>query len=205
MEFIPGETLQQRLDRTGPLDTAEVVRIGRQIAEGLAAAHATGLIHRDVKPANILIEAGPNQCVKITDFGLARAADDASLTQSGTIAGTRMYMAPEQAQDEKLDHRADLFSLGSVLYAICSGRPPFRAKSALAVLKRVAEDTPRPITEIIPETPLWLCEIITRLHEKKPDDRIATAREVADLLGRGLAEMQGSGRGNCHPPISLSR
>ncbi len=192
MEFIPGETLQQRLDRTGPLETAEVVRIGRRIAEGLAAAHAQGLIHRDVKPANILIEAGPNQCVKITDFGLARAADDASLTQSGTIAGTPMYMSPEQAQDEKLDHRADLFSLGSVLYTMCSGRPPFRAKSTLAVLKRVVEDTPRPIPEIIPEVPLWLCEIITRLHAKKPDDRIATAREVADLLGRGLAEMQGS-------------
>jgi serine/threonine protein kinase len=98
MEFIPGEILQQRLDRTGPLETAEVVRIGRQIAEGLAAAHGMGLIHRDIKPANILIEAGPNQCVKITDFGLARAADDASLTQSGLLAGTPMYMAPEQAQ-----------------------------------------------------------------------------------------------------------
>src|SRR5262249_3077252 len=77
MEFVPGETLQQRLDRVGPLEVAEVVRLGRQIAEGLAAAHGTGLIHRDVKPANILIEAGPDQCVKLTDFGLARAADDA--------------------------------------------------------------------------------------------------------------------------------
>src|SRR5271156_979329 len=180
------------IDRTGPLEVAEIVRLGRQIAEGLAAAHATGLIHRDIKPGNVLIEGG-HQRVKITDFGLARAADDASLTQSGVLAGTPMYMAPEQAQGESLDHRADLFSLGSVLYAVCSGRPPFRANSTLAVLKRVAEDTPRPIPEIIPEVPQWLCDLITRLHAKKPEDRFATAREVADLLGRGLAQMQRPG------------
>ena len=190
MEFIPGETLQQRLHRTGPLEAVEVVRIGRQIAEGLAAAHGTGLIHRDIKPGNILIEAGPHEHVKITDFGLARAADDASLTQSGFVAGTPMFMAPEQAQGEKLDHRADLFSLGSVLYTMCSGRAPFRANGTVAVLKRVAEDTPRPILEIIPETPQWLCDIIARLHAKKPEDRIGTAKEVADLLERGLASMQ---------------
>ena len=97
MEFIPGETLQERLDRTGPLETAEVLEMGRQIALGLAAAHGTGLIHRDIKPGNILIEAGRHPHVKITDFGLARAADDASMTQSGIVAGTPMFMAPEQA------------------------------------------------------------------------------------------------------------
>jgi Leucine-rich repeat (LRR) protein len=193
MEFIPGETLQQRLNRTGPLETAEVVRIGRQIAEGLAAAHGTGLIHRDIKPANILIEAGPHQHVKITDFGLARAADDASVSQSGFVAGTPMFMAPEQAGGETLDHRTDLFSLGSVLYAMCTGRPPFRAPSTLAVLKRVAEDTPRPIREIIPEVPPWLCDLISRLHAKKPEDRIASAQEVADLLTQHLAELQHPG------------
>jgi serine/threonine protein kinase len=180
MEFIPGENLQQRLDRTGPLDAAEVVQIGRRIAEGLAAAHAMGMIHRDIKPANILIDGGLR--VKITDFGLARAADDASLTQSGTVAGTPMYMSPEQASGESLDHRTDLFSLGSVLYAICSGHPPFRAGNTLAVLKRVTEDIPRPISEIIPETPWWLCDLIARLHAKQPARRLQTAQEVADLL-----------------------
>src|SRR5205085_5922559 len=119
MEYVAGETLQQRLDRVGPLETLEVLRIGVQIAHGLAAAHAMGKIHRDIKPANILLENGVNR-VKITDFGLARAADDASLTQSGIIAGTPLYMAPEQAQGVTIDHRADLFSLGSVLYAMCS-------------------------------------------------------------------------------------
>ncbi len=181
MEFVPGETLQQRLDRTGPLDVLEIVRVGRQIAEGLAAAHATGLIHRDIKPGNVLIE-GEFQRARITDFGLARAADDASLTQSGVLAGTPMYMAPEQARGAVLDHRADLFSLGSVLYVMSTGRPPFRAATTYAVLKRVIEDVPRPVRDVIPELPLWLSDIIARLQAKKPGDRFQSAREVADLL-----------------------
>ena len=193
MEFIPGETLQQRLDRTGPLETAEVLQMGRQIALGLAAAHGTGLIHRDIKPGNILIEAGPHPHVKITDFGLARAADDASMTQSGIVAGTPMFMAPEQARGDDVDHRADLFSLGSVLYTMCSGRPPFRANNMVAVLKRVAEDTPRPIPEIIPEVPQWLCDLITRLHAKNPADRFSSAQEVADLLAKGLEDLRSDG------------
>lgn len=182
MEYIPGRTLQQRLDERGPLDVPTVLRLGRQIAEGLAAAHAKELIHRDIKPGNILLETNVQDRVKISDFGLARAADDASLTQSGTIAGTPMYMAPEQALGHKLDRRADLFSFGSVLYQMVSGRPPFRASTALAVLKRVVDETPRPIREIIPETPQWLCDIITKLHAKNPDERYQSAREIADVL-----------------------
>ncbi len=181
MEFIPGETLQQKLDRTGPLEASEVLRIGRQVAEGLAAAHSSDLIHRDIKPGNILIEGGTHK-VKITDFGLARAADDASISHSGIVAGTPMYMAPEQALGHRIDQHDDLFSLGSVLYQMVSGRPPFRAPSTLAVLKRVAEESPRPIPEIIPETPDWLCGIIQKLHAKNPDARFQSAREVADLL-----------------------
>jgi hypothetical protein len=159
----------------------EVLRIGRQIAEGLAAAHATDLIHRDIKPGNVLLEGGQHK-VKITDFGLARTADDASISQSGIIAGTPMYMAPEQALGQTLDQRADLFSLGSVLYQMVAGRPPFRANTAVAVLKRVAEDTPRAIREVIPETPQWLCDIIAKLHAKDPDERFQSAREVAAVL-----------------------
>lgn len=193
MEYIAGETLQQKLDRVGPLDTLDVVSLGQQIVRGLAAAHALGLIHRDIKPSNILLETSVDR-VKLTDFGLARAADDASLTQSGLIAGTPMYMAPEQALGETIDQRADLFSLGSVLYVMCSGRPPFRASTALAVLKRVAEDTPRPLREIIPEIPAWLVDIVAKLHAKKAKDRIQSAKDVADMLVRGCAEARAHDR-----------
>jgi len=193
MEFIPGETLQQRLNRVGPVEPAEVVRIGRQIAEGLAAAHANDLIHRDIKPGNVLLESGA-QRVKITDFGLARTADDASISQSGIIAGTPMYMAPEQAKGETLDQRADLFSLGSVLYQMAAGRAPFRANGTVAVLKRVAEDTPRDIREITPETPQWLCDIIAKLHAKNPDDRYQSAREVADVLADCEAQLKANAK-----------
>ena len=189
MEFIPGETLQQKLDRNGPLEVSEILRIGRQIAEGLAAAHACDLIHRDIKPGNILLEGGSHKA-KITDFGLARAADDASISQSGIIAGTPMFMAPEQALGQHIDQRADLFSLGSVLYQMVSGRPPFRAPSALAVLKRVVEEPPRPIPEIIPETPEWLCDIISKLHAKNPDERYQSAREVGDVLADCEAKLK---------------
>jgi hypothetical protein len=193
MEFIPGETLQQRLERTGPLEVTDVVEIGRQTAEGLAAAHAQGLIHRDIKPGNILLDVGPRPRAKITDFGLARAADDASMTQSGLLAGTPMFMSPEQAKGESLDHRTDLFSLGTVLYTMITGRPPFRADGTLAILKRVAEHTPRPIPEIIPEVPRWLCDIIARLHAKDPVDRFSSAKEVAEALTSPQADPQPHG------------
>ncbi|MBL8817054.1 MAG: SUMF1/EgtB/PvdO family nonheme iron enzyme [Planctomyces sp.] len=192
MEFIPGKTLQQALDDQGPLAIDEVLRLSQQIAAGLAAAHAQGLIHRDIKPGNILLEEGIQWKVKLTDFGLARAADDASVSQSGTIAGTPMYMSPEQAHSRAIDQRSDLFSLGSVMYQMVSGRPPFRAASTLAVLKRVTEDAPRPIREIMPEVPEWLCGIISRLQAKQPDDRIQTAAEVEAVLSRCLREVQRS-------------
>jgi WD40 repeat protein len=189
MEYVNGLSLQERLDRSGPLELKEVLRIGMQAAAGLAKAHAQGLIHRDIKPANILLENGV-QRVKITDFGLARAVDDASLTQSGVVAGTPQYMAPEQARGEPVDHRSDLFSLGSVLYAMCAGHPPFRAGTTLAVLKRVSEDVPRPVREINPDVPAWLAAIIERLHAKDPAGRFQSAAEVAELLGQHLAHLQ---------------
>ena len=130
MPYIRGESLQRRLDRQGPLQTEEILRIGQQVASGLAAAHGQGLVHRDIKPANILLDDGVDR-VTLTDFGLARAVDDASMTRSGVIAGTPQYMSPEQARGDAVDARSDLFSLGSVLYAMCTGRPPFRAETSL--------------------------------------------------------------------------
>ncbi len=189
MQYVPGQSLQDRIDKDGPLELTDILRIGMQTASGLAAAHAHGIVHRDIKPANILLEEGV-QRVKITDFGLARAMDDASLTQSGFVAGSPLYMAPEQARGEALDHRADLFSLGSVLYTMCTGRPPFRAANTLAVLRRVSEDTPRPIREINPEIPDWLADIVAKLMAKEPAERFHSAAEVEEVLGRHLAQLQ---------------
>jgi WD40 repeat protein len=190
MEYVKGSSLQERLDDGGPLELKETLRIGMQTAAGLAAAHKQGLVHRDVKPANILLENGV-QRVKITDFGLARAvADDSRVSQSGVVAGTPQYMAPEQARGESVDHRADLFSLGSLLYAMCTGQPPFRASTTMAVLKQVAEDEPRPVREVNPESAARLAEIIEKLHAKDRADRFQSAAEVADLLGRHLAHLQ---------------
>jgi serine/threonine-protein kinase len=189
MEYVPGRTLQERLDKFGPLSLPEILRIGTQTAAGLAAAHAQGLVHRDVKPANILLENGVER-VRLTDFGLARAAVDAALTHSGVVAGTPHYMAPEQANGEAVDHRADLFSLGSTLYAMCTGHPPFRAESPLVVLRRVCDDEPRPLRELNSEVPAWLESIIARLMAKDPARRFQTATEVAQLLGACLAHLQ---------------
>jgi serine/threonine protein kinase len=189
MELIDGISLQDKLDKKGPLSLKEILRIGLQIAEGLGAAHKQGLVHRDIKPANILLENGVER-VKITDFGLARAVDDASITQSGTVAGTPMYMSPEQAGGLSVDHRSDLFSFGSVLYAMCTGHPPFCALGTIAVLMRVIEDTPRPINEINPEIPEGVCAIIAKLHAKKPEERFQTAKEVGEILGQYLAHIQ---------------
>jgi serine/threonine protein kinase len=192
MPCIDGRSLQDRINRDGPLRPEEVLRIGMQTALGLAAAHAQGLVHRDIKPSNILLENGVER-VKITDFGLARAIDDGSQSQSGVVAGTPQYMSPEQARGESADHRADLFSLGSVLYAMCAGHSPFRAKTTMGVLRRVSDDAARPLFEINPDVPEALEVVIERLHAKDPAMRYQSAAEVADVLGRQLAILQRPG------------
>jgi serine/threonine-protein kinase len=205
MAFIPGESLQERIDRTGPLELKEVLRIGMQTAAGLAAAHAQGLVHRDVKPANIMLEHGIER-VRITDFGLARAVDDASVTQSGTVTGTPQYMAPEQANGGAVDQRADLFALGSTLYAMCTGHAPFRGSSGWSVLRQVCETEPRSIRTINPDMPAWLEGIIRKLHAKDPERRLQSAAEVADLLGRCLAHIQQPDRQPLpRPAVELGR
>ncbi len=189
MEYVSGVSLQERIDRGGPLYLKEILRIGAQVASGLAAAHAHGVIHRDIKPANILLENGVER-VKITDFGLARAVDDVTMTQTGVVAGTPQYMSPEQARGDPVDHRGDLFSLGSVLYVMCTGRPPFRAETTMGVIRRVCEEQPRLVREVDQELPEWLAEIIRKLMAKDPDERFQSAAEVADLLGQHLAHLQ---------------
>ncbi|MFK7822129.1 MAG: serine/threonine-protein kinase [Planctomycetaceae bacterium] len=204
MEFVSGHTLHQQLNQQGPLDPKDVLEISLQLARGLAAAHKANLIHRDIKPANILLTESPTFRAKISDFGLARAVDDASLTSSGVVAGTPLYMAPEQARGETLDNRADLFSLGSVMYQMISGRPPFRASNTVAVLKRVCDDTPRAIADVIPGSPDWLCSIVYKLLEKQPEDRYQTADELADLLKRCKDQLKTGDRVTGAPVLRAS-
>lgn len=189
MAYIRGGSLQKRLQREGPLTTVEILRIGSQVAAGLAAAHEQGLVHRDIKPENILLEDGVER-VTLTDFGLARAVDDASVTREGTIAGTPQYMSPEQARGESVDQTSDLFSLGSVLYALCTGRPPFRADSSYGVMRRIIDETAVPIREINPEIPDWLAQIVEKLMARDKANRFESAREVHTLLESCLSHVQ---------------
>jgi WD40 repeat protein len=192
-----------------------MLSVGRELALGLAAAHDKGLIHRDVKPANIWLEgnlgagepgasatgggsktpvanapnapSGPDR-VKILDFGLARVADDVHLTRVGMIVGTPAYMSPEQSRSEPLDFRSDLFSLGCVLYRLCTGFLPFQGDSPLALLRALALDRPRPLGEVRPDLPPALADLVMRLLAGSPKDRPASAKAVAetlDALARG--------------------
>jgi serine/threonine protein kinase len=194
MQYVPGHSLQARVDENGPLSVEEILRIGLQAASGLAAAHAHGLVHRDVKPSNILLEDSVERAV-LTDFGLARAIDDASLTQTGIIAGTPHYMSPEQATGGDIGARSDLFSLGSVLYFMATGHPPFRAPSALAVLHRICREDHRPVRYWNKDIPDRLSDTIDRLLEKKPARRFASAEEVRDQLAKLLSQVQQFGTG----------
>ena len=189
MPYVRGESLQKRLDRCGPLSVSEVLRIAMQTALGLAAAHEQGLVHRDIKPANLLLPANVER-VLITDFGLARAADDASLTRSGVIAGTPHFMSPEQARGDALDPRSDLFSLGTVMYVMCTGRLPFRAETPLGVLRRLTDEEPRDIRAINSDVPVWMVNLIDRLHSKSPNERFASAQDVADVLTKCIAHVR---------------
>lgn len=197
MQYVSGESLQARVQRLGPLSVEEILRIGIQTAAGLAAAHEQGIVHRDVKPENILLENSVDR-VLLTDFGLARTVDDASLTHTGVIAGTPSYMSPEQANGDGIDHRTDLFSFGSVLYFIATGHPPFRAERAMGVLHRICTTPHRPVWQVNAKIPQELSQLIDRLLEKNPAKRVGSAHAVRETLTRILAKVQ-SGR----PAIGL--
>ncbi len=186
MPFIDGPSLQKMVEQSGPLSEIEVVRVAMQIASGLAAAHAQGLVHRDIKPANILTEGGVHR-VLITDFGLARAEADASLTRTGWLMGTPNYMSPEQSKGQRADSRSDLFSLGSLLYFISTGRLPFRAETPLGVLHRIQNDQPTPVRQLNHQISQTLSDIIEMLLQKAPCDRFQTAADLHDLLQHHLA------------------
>jgi hypothetical protein len=191
MQLLQGQTLEERLKCEAKLPLADVLHIVREIAAGLAAAHERGLIHRDIKPANIWLETipaaaaatGPRYRVKILDFGLARAfGPDAHLTQSGIIVGTPAYMAPEQAQGGTIDPRTDLFSLGCVLYRLCTGRVPFQGANTLATLRALELEQPKPPHLLNPAVPLALSSLIMKLLAKRRHDRFASAQALMEAL-----------------------
>jgi WD40 repeat protein len=188
MPLLKGEPLDDRLQRLRRLSVAEVLRLGREVASGLAAAHERGLIHRDIKPANVWLESrppdgGPPYRVKILDFGLARAAGGKpELTQEGAIVGTPAYMAPEQAAGGKVDGRADLFSLGCVLYRASTGHAPFKGSDTISTLLALATEQPTPPHEVNPEVPLALSDLVMRLIAKEPGGRPAYAAAVVQEI-----------------------
>jgi hypothetical protein len=191
MPLLAGETLAARLQRQSPLPAAEVIRIGKELAEGLAAVHEKGLIHRDLKPSNVWLEA-PRGRVKLLDFGLARdpRADD-GLTCPGSLVGTPAYMSPEQVNGLDLDARTDLFGLGSVLYVAATGQVAFSAPTQTATMQVVGEKNPPPARTVNPAVPTGLSNLIERLHRKRPEARPASAAEVAKELGRLPASPEG--------------
>jgi Tol biopolymer transport system component/predicted Ser/Thr protein kinase len=192
MEYIEGETLAKRLER-GPLAAEQVQKIGREIAEALARAHGAGIIHRDIKPGNIMLTKSG---AKLLDFGLARPAADAgsaatvsiaaapesSVTQQGTVVGTIRYMSPEQLEGKELDGRSDIFSLGAVLYEALTGEKAFGGKSQLSVASAILEKEPAPILELKPLTPAGLDHVIRRCLAKDREERWQTARDLAEEL-----------------------
>jgi HD-like signal output (HDOD) protein/predicted Ser/Thr protein kinase len=188
MEFINGRSLQDYLDSGRAFTVKEIVRIGQQIASGLTAAHGLHLIHRDIKPANILLEDNTNR-VRITDFGLARdMRETSSLTSHGVPIGTPSYMSPEQADGDVLDQSTDLFSLGTILYTLCTGQVPFMATSVLNLLQ-VISTSPVPIRTLNSQIPEWLEQFIGRLHSLQRKDR-PTAVEVSHFLAQRLKSLE---------------
>jgi eukaryotic-like serine/threonine-protein kinase len=184
MPLLQGETLGDRLGREPRLSVAEVLRIGREIADGLAAAHAAGLVHRDVKPANVWLEA-PGGRVKILDFGLVSDRnEDARLTQTGSLLGTPAYVSPEQARGKLVEPRSDLFSLGCVLYQLCAGTPPFVRATPFDSLRAVTREEAPPLRKAAPHVPAALAALIHQLLAKEPAGRPGSAAEVSDRLRR---------------------
>jgi eukaryotic-like serine/threonine-protein kinase len=192
MQCVSGLSLQSKIDRCGLLPITDALRIAKQTAAGLAAAHDQGLVHRDVKPANILLEENVDRVI-LSDFGLARAVDDASLTRTGVVAGTPHYMSPEQARGDTIDTRSDQFSLGSVMYFILTGRPPFRAVGAMGVLHRICNEEHRSVDEINSQVPREVSNLIDRLLCKDPAKRFETMHVVEQEIEHLLAALQSGG------------
>jgi serine/threonine protein kinase len=182
MELLRGQSLETRYQNGPPLSFREVVRIGREVAEGLAAVHTQGLTHCNLTPSNIWLEA-PHDTVKLLDIGLARAVEaDSLLARTDLLKGMPFYLAPEQAQGTSVDARTDLFSLGCVLFRLVARRPPFPGKHALAILYALATQTPPALCQLDPEIPATFSQLVASLLARRPEDRPASAQAVVKAL-----------------------
>lgn len=180
MEYFPGTNLHGRMQPNTGLPVAQALSITHQIAKALSYAHAHGIIHRDVKPANVLV--GPNDHVKLTDFGIAAALDEAPLTTAGQLIGTLLYMSPEQAKDAGLDGRSDLYSLGLMLYEMLTGTHPRRGLSNTAVLGMLANEAASPTLSFSSEIPSNVQTLVKDLLRYRPIERVKDAQQLIDRL-----------------------
>jgi len=192
MEYFPGSDLNRILADAGPLDLKRGLRIAAQVCDGLAAAHAEGVVHRDIKPANILV--GPEDDIRLVDFGLAAAqqtsGDGSRLTKSGLLIGTPEYMAPEQISGEVADHRVDLYSLGVVMYEAFSGLRPYTADTPVKVLFQHLEGGAAPLAEVVPGFPEAVSALVAGAMAKEPNQRPATAAELRAAIDRALESLE---------------
>jgi eukaryotic-like serine/threonine-protein kinase len=180
MEYVPGGTLGDRLSRDGPLGYAEAARLASQVAEALGFAHERGVIHRDVKPQNVLLTAAGD--AKVADFGIARVASTSAISRTGIVLGTAAYISPEQAMGESVGPASDLYSLGIVLYEMLTGSVPFDAETPVGVAMRHVHESPRPVKEMNLDVPEGMEVLVMRLLAKKPEDRYGSAFELVEDL-----------------------
>jgi serine/threonine protein kinase len=186
MEHVAGETLAATLRRRGRLAAREVIELGAQACAGLEHAHAAGLVHRDVKPANLLLR--DDGTVKIADFGIARAAEASRVTEVGTVLGTAAYLAPEQARGGDVTFATDVYSLGAVLYECLTGRTPHTFDSLAELGRKQAEEPIAPVSELAPETPRALEHAVMHALAKRPDDRPSSAAAFGQELAADPTE-----------------
>jgi formylglycine-generating enzyme required for sulfatase activity/tRNA A-37 threonylcarbamoyl transferase component Bud32 len=182
MECVTGGTLADRLEREGRLPVDEVARIVREVAEALAHAHKRGVVHRDIKPQNVLLDPETGRCL-VTDFGIARTAEGASLTASGMLVGTAAYLSPEQITGAHADHRSDLYALGVMAYEMLTGEPPFTGPTPTAVLMKRLAAPPVSLEKLRPEVPRVLREVVEACLAQDPAERFQSGGEIARALG----------------------
>ncbi|PIY43701.1 MAG: hypothetical protein COZ05_10260 [Armatimonadetes bacterium CG_4_10_14_3_um_filter_59_10] len=185
-EFLDGQSVRELIDMVGPLGPARATEIVIDVCEALAYAHETGVVHRDIKPDNIMI-LKKGGVVKLTDFGLASLEGDSKLTQTGTMMGTFSYMSPEQARGEKLDPRSDIFSLGSTFYEMLTGQKPFPAEATAAVLQKVMTEDPPPVKGLPPN----VSTALRRMMQKDPRYRYQNLRDAMTILSQNIGGQGG--------------